>query len=119
MSPGGLPDTSIPRGAVHVLFDADEHTGRFGGVRAYLAAIPRLPDAVSLGYPGNDCIVVGSRGFLRAKLHFSGRAAHSGETERSRHQCADQGRRLCAESGGGGLARNARCGVSSPGPPPR
>jgi succinyl-diaminopimelate desuccinylase len=78
-----LAETPIPHGSVHVLFDADEHTGRFGGVRAYLAAIPRLPDAVSLGYPGNDCIVVGSRGFLRAKLHFSGRAAHSGEIARS------------------------------------
>ncbi len=78
-----LAETGIPRGAVHVLFDADEHTGRFGGVRAYLAAIARLPDAVSLGYPGNDCIVVGSRGFLRARLHFAGKAAHSGEIERT------------------------------------
>ena len=78
-----LAGTGIPRGSVHVLFDADEHTGRFGGVRAYLESIPRLPDAVSLGYPGNDCIVVGSRGFLRAKIAFSGRAAHSGEAERT------------------------------------
>lgn len=78
-----LGETGLPRGSLHVLFDADEHTGRFGGVRAYLSAIPRLPDAVSLGYPGNDCIVVGSRGFLRAKLHFSGKAAHSGEIERT------------------------------------
>ena len=78
-----LAETSIPRGALHVLFDADEHTGRFGGVRAYLDAIARPPDAVSLGYPGNDCIVVGSRGFLRAKLHFIGKAAHSGEIERT------------------------------------
>lgn len=78
-----LAETPIPRGAVHVLLDADEHTGRFGGVRAYLDAIARPPDAVSLGYPGNDCIVVGSRGFLRARLHFSGKAAHSGEIERT------------------------------------
>jgi len=78
-----LAETGIPRGALHVLFDADEHTGRFGGVRAYLAAIPRLPEGVSLGYPGNDGIVVGSRGFLRAKLHFAGRAAHSGEIDQS------------------------------------
>jgi succinyl-diaminopimelate desuccinylase len=78
-----LAETGIPRGAVHVLFDADEHTGRFGGVRAYLDATARPPDAVSLGYPGNDCIVVGSRGFLRAKLHFAGKAAHSGEIERT------------------------------------
>ena len=78
-----LAEASIPRGAVHVLFDADEHAGGFGGVRAYLDAIARPPDAVSLGYPGNDCIVVGSRGFLRAKLHFTGKAAHSGEIERT------------------------------------
>ena len=78
-----LAEAGLPRGTLHVLFDADEHSGRFGGVRAYLAAIPRLPDAVSLGYPGNDCIVVGSRGFLRAKLHFAGRAAHSGEIDQS------------------------------------
>jgi succinyl-diaminopimelate desuccinylase len=73
----------LARGALHVLFDADEHTGRFGGVRAYLDAVPRPPDAVSLGYPGNDCIVVGSRGFLRAKVHFAGRAEHSGAVERT------------------------------------
>jgi succinyl-diaminopimelate desuccinylase len=78
-----LAASGLPRGTLHVLFDADEHTGRFGGVRAYVEGIPRLPDAVSLGYPGNDCIVVGSRGFLRAKLRFSGRAAHSGETQRT------------------------------------
>ena len=83
MSRGTWPSMQIPRGALHVLFDADEHTGRFGGVRAYLDAIARPPDAVSLGYPGNDCIVVGSRGFLRARLHFAGKAAHSGEIERT------------------------------------
>ncbi len=78
-----LAATGLPRGKLHVLFDADEHTGRFGGVRAYLSSIARPPDAVSLGYPGNDCVIVGSRGFLRARLQFSGRAAHSGEVERT------------------------------------
>ncbi|MDP1907014.1 MAG: M20/M25/M40 family metallo-hydrolase, partial [Hyphomicrobium sp.] len=78
-----LAETGLPRGAIHLLFDADEHTGRFGGVRAYLAAMPRLPDGASLGYPGNDCVVIGSRGFLRARITFFGRAAHSGEAERS------------------------------------
>jgi succinyl-diaminopimelate desuccinylase len=80
---GAFAASGLLRGKLHILFDADEHTGRFGGVRAYLEAIPRLPDAVSLGYPGNDGIVVGSRGFLRAKLHFPGKAAHSGEIGRS------------------------------------
>ncbi|MBM3649444.1 MAG: M20 family metallopeptidase [Alphaproteobacteria bacterium] len=73
----------LRRGTLHVLFDADEHTGRFGGVRAYLADLARPPDAVSLGYPGNDAIVVGSRGFLRAKVRFAGKAAHSGAIERT------------------------------------
>lgn len=72
----------LPRGALHVLFDADEHTGRFGGVRAYLAAVGRPPDAASLGYPGNEGVVAGSRGFLRARLRFPGVAAHSGDAER-------------------------------------
>ncbi len=75
-------ETGLPRGTLHVLFDADEHTGRFGGVRAYLDAIPALPDAASLGYPGNDGVVNGSRGFLRACLRFAGIAAHSGDAER-------------------------------------
>lgn len=78
-----LAARGLPRGKLHVLFDADEHTGRFGGVRTYLDAAGRLPDAVSLGYPGNDCVVAGSRGFLRARLHFQGKAAHSGEAERT------------------------------------
>ena len=61
--------SGLPRGALHVLFDADEHTGR-------------PPDAASLGYPGNAGVVAGSRGFLRARLRFAGVAAHSGDTER-------------------------------------
>lgn len=75
-------ESGLPRGTLHVLFDADEHTGRFGGVRAYLDAIARPPDAASLGYPGNDGVVAGSRGFLRARLRFAGVAAHSGDAER-------------------------------------
>ncbi len=75
-------EAGLPRGALHVLFDADEHTGRFGGVRAYLEAVGRPPDAASLGYPGNEGVVAGSRGFLRARLRFGGVAAHSGDAER-------------------------------------
>lgn len=75
-------ESGLPRGTLHVLFDADEHTGRFGGVRAYLEAVGRPPDAASLGYPGNEGVVNGSRGFLRARLRFAGIAAHSGDAER-------------------------------------
>lgn len=60
-----------------MLFDADEHTGRFGGIRAYTASRDR-PDGVMIGYPGLDEIVVGARGFWRGRLHVSGRSGHSG-----------------------------------------
>jgi succinyl-diaminopimelate desuccinylase len=66
-------------GTLTLLFDADEHTGRFGGVEAYLSSNPR-PDAVMIGYPGLDRIVVGARGFWRARLHVSGHSGHSGSS---------------------------------------
>ena len=72
---------AIRRGGVDLLFDADEHTGRFGGARAYLAARDRLPEAAVLGYPGNDELIRGSRGFHRVRLSVSGRAGHSGSTD--------------------------------------
>lgn len=66
-------------GAVTGLFDADEHTGAFGGVRAcFEDSRHRAAAGVLIGYPGNDTIVIGSRGFLRATFRVSGRAAHSG-----------------------------------------
>jgi succinyl-diaminopimelate desuccinylase len=74
---------AVRRGGVDLLFDADEHTGRFGGVRAYLAAIGRKPDAAVLGYPGNDELIRGSRGFHRVRLQVAGRAGHSGATDGS------------------------------------
>jgi succinyl-diaminopimelate desuccinylase len=64
-------------GTLTLLFDADEHTGRFGGVHAYATSRSR-PDGVMIGYPGLDEIMVGARGFWRARLHVSGRSGHSG-----------------------------------------
>jgi len=64
-------------GTLTLLFDADEHTGRFGGVRTYIASAAR-PDGVMIGYPGLDEIVVGARGFWRAALLVSGQSGHSG-----------------------------------------
>jgi succinyl-diaminopimelate desuccinylase len=72
---------SVRRGGIDLLFDADEHTGRFGGVRAYLAALERKPDAALLGYPGNDELIRGSRGFWRVRLQVAGRAGHSGASD--------------------------------------
>lgn len=68
--------------AVTGLFDADEHARGFGGVQACFEDPRRRAAAgVLIGYPGNDKIVVGSRGFLRATLRVSGRAAHSGSRQ--------------------------------------
>jgi succinyl-diaminopimelate desuccinylase len=69
-------------GTLGALFDLDEHTGRFGGARAFFDASESFqaarPDGVFIGYPGIDRIVVGGRGFLRARLVVHGIAAHSG-----------------------------------------
>ena len=73
---------AIRRGGIDLLLDADEHTGRFGGARAYLAALDRRPDGAVLGYPGNDELIRGSRGFHRVRLAVTGRAGHSGSTDR-------------------------------------
>jgi len=76
-------------GRLGVLFDLDEHTGRFGGARAFFDSAdnnhlppahrgaPR-PDGVLIGYPGCERVMVGARGFLRARLVVHGIAAHSG-----------------------------------------
>jgi succinyl-diaminopimelate desuccinylase len=64
-------------GTLVVLADADEHTGRFGGIRAFL---DRWPDVagVMIGYPENDAVFVGARGFWRATIDVFGVAEHSG-----------------------------------------
>lgn len=68
------------RGSLTLLFDVDEHTGKFGGAKRYFGA----PDApcdihgVMIGYPGTDQIVIGGRGFLRAELITRGEAGHTG-----------------------------------------
>ncbi len=74
-------------GRLGVLFDVDEHTGGFGGARAFFERgvdgepAPR-PDGVFIGYPGPERIMTGGRGFLRARLVVHGVAAHSGATKR-------------------------------------
>ncbi|MDE1184391.1 M20 family metallopeptidase [Paraburkholderia sp.] len=70
-------------GTLGVLFDLDEHTGRFGGARAFFdhadgPHAPPRPDGMMIGYPGLDRIMVGGRGFLRARIVVRGIAAHSG-----------------------------------------
>lgn len=62
-----------------LILDADEHTGNFSGIKSALKAGYK-PDGIMIGYPGNDKIVVGSRGFSRYEITLTGKAAHSGAT---------------------------------------
>ncbi|MFF4272334.1 M20 family metallopeptidase [Streptomyces sp. NPDC001536] len=66
-------------GGLAVLLDVDEHTGGFGGARAYLADAEAVrPAGVMIGYPGLDEVVVGGRGFWRATITVRAESGHSG-----------------------------------------
>lgn len=64
-------------GSLLLILDADEHTGNFGGIKAALAAGYK-PDGIMIGYPGDDQVIVGSRGFSRYEIELTGKGAHSG-----------------------------------------
>jgi succinyl-diaminopimelate desuccinylase len=69
-------------GGVALLFDVDEHTGAFGGAKAYFEDEPGARvDGVMIGYPGLDHLVIGGRGVLRARVHVHGVAGHSGASK--------------------------------------
>jgi succinyl-diaminopimelate desuccinylase len=55
-------------GSVVLLFDVDEHTGSFGGAKAYFEGpdAPGRVDGVMIGYPGLGHVVTGDRGVLAA-----------------------------------------------------
>lgn len=66
-------------GGLAVLLDVDEHTGGFGGARAYLADPAAVrPAGMMIGYPGLDEVVVGGRGFWRATVAVHAASGHSG-----------------------------------------
>ena len=68
-------------GSVVLLLDVDEHTGTFGGARAFFEGNPGPRVAgVMIGYPGLDAVVTGGRGVLRARVHVRGVAGHSGSS---------------------------------------
>ena len=69
-------------GSVVLLFDVDEHTGAFGGAKAFFEhPLPGGVDGVMIGYPGLDHVVTGGRGVFRARLHVHGIAGHSGASK--------------------------------------
>jgi succinyl-diaminopimelate desuccinylase len=68
-------------GGLAVLLDADEHTGGFGGARAYLAdPAAARPAGVMIGYPGPEEVVVGGRGLWRATVAVHAASGHSGSS---------------------------------------
>lgn len=73
-------ETKQLKGNLSIIFDVDEHTGNFEGIKAYIASAPSTAD-VFIGYPGQDTICVGARGFLRAKIKTYGLLSHSGSTD--------------------------------------
>jgi succinyl-diaminopimelate desuccinylase len=66
-------------GSVVLLFDVDEHTGSFGGAKAFFEHVGSA-DGVMIGYPGPDYVVTGGRGVLRARVHVRSPAGHSGSS---------------------------------------
>ncbi|MYV68252.1 M20/M25/M40 family metallo-hydrolase [Streptomyces sp. SID2131] len=68
-------------GGLAVLLDVDEHTGNFGGARAYLTDPEAVrPAGVIIGYPGMDEVVVGGRGLWRASIAVHAPSGHSGSS---------------------------------------
>lgn len=62
---------------VTIVFDCDEHSGRFGGIKSYTSRFG-FPKFCAIGYPGLDKIVSGSRGFYRTIVTLRGTLAHAG-----------------------------------------
>jgi succinyl-diaminopimelate desuccinylase len=80
-------------GQLVLLFDADEHTGRFRGVQQFVAEYPPI-DAVMIGYPGLDAIRDGARGFWRATVTVFGTEEHSGSSHVVRSNAVVRGSEL-------------------------
>ena len=65
-----------------IYFDADEHTGKFHGSRALIKRYPNIKGIFCL-YPGNDKLIIGSRGFYRTIANIYGKAEHAGSRNNS------------------------------------
>ncbi len=76
-----LSKTAQLSGTIGFLFDVEEHSGSFAGIRRYMTICQHQSlSGVMIGYPGNDRLVTGARGFLRARLSIHGIGAHSGSS---------------------------------------
>lgn len=71
-------------GSIAYVFDAAEHTGEFTGIRRFMEShgVGMGLDGALIGYPGNERISVGGRGFARARVRVHGESAHTGSAKR-------------------------------------
>lgn len=81
---------------VTVIFDCDEHSGKFGGIKAYTRKYG-FPEFCAIGYPGNDAIVSGSRGFFRAVVTLRGHMGHAGSGKIPRELAMNKLNQLLSE----------------------
>lgn len=90
-----MPRAPQLAGTLGFVFDAEEHSGSFAGIRRYMATRGDAPlDGVMIGYPGNERLVTGARGFLRARLTMHGLGAHSGSSGNRGVNAIDRARAL-------------------------
>lgn len=101
-------------GGLAVLLDVDEHTGGFGGARAYLADPEAVrPAGVMIGYPGMDEVVVGGRGLWRTAISVFAPSGHSGSS-RTQVSAITRATRLVQLLENGGLPTEAEGGFPLP-----
>ena len=92
-----LPQAPQLAGKLCFVFDAEEHSGSFAGIRSFMDTRSGEPLAgVMIGYPGNDRLVTGARGFLRARLTLHGIGAHSGSSGNRGVNAIERAQRLLA-----------------------
>ena len=85
------------RGSLILIFDADEHSGAFSGIRRALEDLDTQPIAGAfIGYPGHDRVIIGCRGFFRAGVRVHGVSAHSGSATHRGVNAINRASRLVA-----------------------
>jgi len=69
-------------GSIALVFDTEEHSGTFLGIRRFFETHAKKCEirAAMIGYPGQDRIIIGCRGFFRATIRVHGKSAHSGSS---------------------------------------
>lgn len=75
--------------SIDFLFDADEHTGDFGGIKSYIKKVSQI-DGMMIGYPGEEFVNFGARGFYRASIKLFGKSGHTGSSKHVKDSAIDK-----------------------------